>query len=130
MQKISEVFVLVEDRPGSIGDLTRIIKKKGLNILGIGVFIDTARLHVDDAQKALAVLQESGYQAELREVLRVVLPNQKGALMELTQKLGNAGINIKYLYGTMEENQKNGVVILEVDQLQLAQNIFKEYPKY
>jgi hypothetical protein len=127
MEKIQEVFVILENKPGTISDLTRIIKKKRISIFAIGLFIDTARLHVSDPEKALAAIQENGYQAEMREVLRINLPNRQGAMMELAQKFANAGINIIYLYGTMEEKQESGIVIMEVDQMQLALDIFRNH---
>ncbi len=127
MEKITELFVLLDDKPGSIGDLTRILKKKKISIYAIGLFIDTARILVSSPEKALDIFQEQGYQAELREVLGIILPNHQGALMELTQKLGNAGINIKYMYGTMEQKQKQGMVILEVDNSDLAIDIFRNH---
>ena len=127
METILELFVLLEDKPGSISDLTRMLKKKRISIFAIGLFIDTARLYVSHPEKALEVLHDNNYQAELRKVLRVSLPNKQGALMELTQKLANADINIKYLYGTMEESQKRGIIILEVDNTKLANDIFKNH---
>ena len=127
MEKIIELFVLLDDKPGSIGELTRLLKKKRISIYAIGLFIDTARVHVSDPDKALAILQDAGYQAEQRDVLRVMLPNRQGMLMELTQKIGNAGINIKYMYGTMEERQKKGMIVLEVDKPDLAIDIFRNH---
>lgn len=128
MQKISEIFIILDDSPGSVGELMRIIKKKGISIYAIGLFIDTARLHVSDPDKALKVIQEKGYPGELREVLRVDLPNRPGSLMELTQKIGNAGINIIYLYGVLgEKDQQQGTLILEVDKIQLTMDIFKNH---
>jgi len=127
MEKFTELFVLLDDKPGSIGDLTRIFKKKKISIFAIGLFIDTARILVSTPEKALELVQDLGYQAELREVLGLILPNHQGALMELTQKLGNAGINIKYLYGTMEPKQKKGMIILEVDNADLAIDIFRNH---
>jgi hypothetical protein len=127
MEKIREVFVILEDKPGKISDLARILKKKRISIFAIGLFIDTARLHVSDPDEALRVILENSYQAELREVLSVLLPNRIGAILELTQKLGNAGININYLYGTMDEKQKEGTIIMEVDQTQLALDIFQNH---
>jgi len=127
MEKVSEVFVVMEDHPGSIGKLCRVLKKKGINILAIGVFFDAARLHVDDTPKAIKVLQENDYQTEERDVLRVTMPNKPGMLMQLTEKLGKAGINIKYLYSTLTTEQTSGIVILEVDQMQLAVDIFKNH---
>ena len=47
--------------------------------------------------------------------------------MEITQKLSNAGINVVYLYGTMQAGQKIGTVILEVDNMQLALELFANH---
>ena len=80
MEIISEVFVILEDTPGSISELTRVIKKKRISIYAIGLFIDTARLHVSDPEKALEAIQANGYQAELRDVIRIVLPNHQGTV--------------------------------------------------
>lgn len=127
MDTILELFVILDDKPGSISELTRILKKKRISIFAIGLFIDTARLYVSHPDKALEAIQENNYQAELREVLRVQLPNRQGALMDLTQKLANAKINIIYLYGTMEESQKRGIIILEVDNIKLAMDLFRNH---
>jgi hypothetical protein len=127
MDTILELFVILEDKPGSISELTRILKKKRISIYAIGLFIDTARLYVSHPEKALEAILENHYQAELREVLRVNLTNKPGALMDLTQKMANAKINIKYMYGTMEEKQKSGIIILEVDNPKLTLDIFKNH---
>jgi hypothetical protein len=127
MQKISELYVLLENKPGTVGELARVLKKKGISIYAIGLFIDTARLHVSDPPLALQAIQEKGYQVELRDVLHAEVPNEPGVLMEMTQKLGNAGININHLYGAMGKNQKQGILIIDVDNIQLALDIFKNH---
>ena len=127
MEKIQEVFVVLENKPGTAGEMARVLKKKGVGIYAIAMFIDFARMHVSDPEKAMKALIDNGFQVELREALRVLLPNRKGVFMELTQKLGNAGINIDYLYCALQEKQKDGVVILEVDQPDLALEIFKNH---
>jgi hypothetical protein len=127
MKKITELFVLLEDKPGTIYELTRALKKKNINIEAVGLFIDSARLLVDRPAEAQKTLQENGYQADLREVLSVDLPNRQGALMEVTQKLSNAGINVIYLYGAMLAGQKSGLIILEVDNMQLALDVFANH---
>ena len=127
MKKITELFVLLDDKPGSVYELTRVLKKKKINIEAIGLFIDTARLLVSRPEEARKALQEHGYQADVREVLSVELPNRQGILMEVTQKLSNAGINIIYLYGTMHTGQNSGLIILEVDNMQLALGLFANH---
>ncbi len=127
MERIRELYVVLENRPGAIGEMCRILKKRDISIFAIGVFIDAARLYVSDPTRALEGLLEYGYEVEERSVLRAVLPNRKGVLMELTAKLGKAGINIDYLYGALEEKQKKGTIILEVDKPDLALKIFRNH---
>jgi len=128
MQKIKELYVVIENRPNSAGELFRVLKKKKISIYGVGIFLDTARLYVSDSREALSVLQDHNYVVEEREVFAVELPNRQGALMELTMKLGNAKINIEYLYGAVEPKQKKGLIILEVDKPELALQIFQNQP--
>ena len=124
LKEIQEVFVVINNKPGVVGAMTRVLTKKRIAIYAIGVFGDIARLYVSRPEQAVADLNENGYEAEMRVVLRVDLPNRVGALMDLTCKLGNAGINIEYLYGAVEQRQKRGVIILDVDKPQLALDIF------
>ena len=125
MQKISELYVILEDIPGTVSELLRILKKKNISIYAVGLFIDTARLHVSDPQKGLEVVQESGYVVELREVIRVKLPNKPGVLYEIAHKVANAGININNLYAAVDSTDKEGVVIIETDNIPLTLDIFK-----
>ena len=127
MKIISELYVLLDDKPGAIRDLARLLKKKQIFVHAIGLFIDTARLHVSDPEKALAAIQDQGYQVELREVLHFDVPNKSGVLLDLTTKLGNAGININHMYGALGEKQERGVVIMEVDNMKLALDIFQTH---
>ena len=127
MEKIKELYVVIENRPKATGEMLRILKKKDISIYGVGIFQDNARLYVSDPKQACQALQENNYDVEEREVLQVLLPNRPGTLMELTTKLGNAGININYLYGALEPKQPNGTIILEVDNPALTLDIFKNH---
>lgn len=127
MDKIKELFIVIEDKPNAAGEMFRILKKKNISVLAVGIFQDTARLYVSDSKLALEVLQNNKYVVEEREVLRVILPNHRGALMGLTVKLGKAGININYLYGALGAKHKIGTIIFEVDQPDLALDIFRNH---
>jgi hypothetical protein len=127
MEKTHQIFVLLENKPGTSFELCRILKKKNIAIFAIAMFVDSARLHTSDPEATMKALQEHGYNCEIREVLREILPNEQGAMMQLTQKLSNAGININYLYGSIEEKQKHGMLILEVDQPKLALDLFRNH---
>ena len=125
MQKISELYVILEDTPGTVSELLRILKKKKISIYAVGLFIDTARLHVSDPEKGLEVVQENGYVVELRDVIRLELPNKPGILYEIAHKIANAGININNLYGALGEKDSEGIAIMETDNIPLTLDIFK-----
>jgi hypothetical protein len=127
MEKIKELFVVLENKPGAAGELLRVLKKINVSVYAVAMFIDFARLHVSDPEKAYRLLPDYGYQVELSDALRVVLPNRRGVLMELALKIGNAGVNIDYMYCALQEKQKQGTVILEVDQPDLVIDLFKNH---
>jgi len=125
MERITEIFVVLENRPSTLGELCRDLNKNGINIESIGVFHDTAKLLVKNNTKALKVLNKLDYVSELRDVLRVDLENKPGTLAELTCKLGDKGINIEYCYGTFAQKENTISVILDVSDIDRAARILE-----
>jgi len=127
MEKITELYVIIENQPNAAGNLFRLLKKKNIAVYAVGLFQDTARLYVSDPPKTISLLNDLNYVVEEREVLAISLPNKTGALMDLTMKLGNAKVNIEYMYGALEPKQKKGTIILEVDKPNLALELFRNH---
>lgn len=125
MERITEIFVVLENRPSTLGELCRDLNKNGINIESIGVFHDTAKLLVKNNTKALKVLNKLDYVSELRDVLKVDLENKPGTLAELTSKLGDKGINIEYCYGTFAQKENTISVILDVSDINRAVRILE-----
>jgi hypothetical protein len=125
MEKITEIFVLLENKPSKLGDLCGHLAENGINIDAIGLFQDAAKLYVPNVTKAQKVLNKLGYTTELRDVLKVDLKNEPGALAEVTSKLGNKGVNIEYCYGTLSRKGDAVSVILDVSDLDRALEILK-----
>jgi hypothetical protein len=126
MEKITEIFVVLENRPSTLGDLCSALSESGVNIEAIGVFQDTAKLYVKNINKAMKVLKRFNYETELRDVLRVDLENRPGALSDVASLLGNKGINIEYCYGTLSKKSNSLSVILDVSDIDRAIKILKE----
>ena len=125
MEKITELFVVVENRPGALGDLLGCIGREKINIEAIGLFQDVAKLSVSDVDRAAKVLRQHNYQVELREVLRLHLDNKPGSFAMVVSRIGAAGINIDYCYSTVATGQKNAAVILDVEDLDRAMSVLK-----
>jgi hypothetical protein len=126
MERITEIFVVLENRPSTLGELCSHLAENGINIESVGVFHDTAKLYVKNANKAVKILSKLDYTTELRDVLRVELENRPGALADITSKLGNKGVNIEYCYATISKKRDTAAVILDVSDIDKALKILKE----
>ncbi len=120
MERINEIFVVLENKPSTLGDLCSHLAENGINIDAIGVFQDAAKLLVSHANKAMKILSKLDYTIELRDVLLVQLENRPGALSEMATKLGNKGINIEYCYGTLSKKKNSTAVIIDVSDIEKA----------
>lgn len=127
MERVTEIFVLLDNKPSTLGNLCAYLAEEEINIESIGVFHDTAKIYVKNLNKAVKALSKREEYAnhELRDVLLVDLENKPGALAELTSKLGDEGINIEYCYGTLSRKGAAVSVVLDVSNIDRAESILK-----
>lgn len=125
MEKIKELFVVVDNRPGALGELLGHLAQETINIEAIGLFQDVAKLSVSDFGRAMKALSKHRYQVETREVLRLDLDNKPGSFAFIATRLGSAGINIDYCYATVGKGQNNAGVILDVENLDRAMSVLE-----
>ena len=117
-----EFTVLLEDRPGSLADLTEALAKHAINIValhatpcpsnGIVQFI------TDNTDATVTALKNIDMDYTAHEVLMVSVPHQPGALAQLARAIGDAGININSVYITMA-----GQIVLDVSDVPKAQQV-------
>ena len=79
MEKITEIFIALENRPSTLGELCSYLAENKVNIEAIGVFQDAAQLYVKNTNKAMKVLSKADYTIDLRDVLKVELENKTGS---------------------------------------------------
>ncbi len=126
MERITEIFVILENKPSKLGEMCSYLAENGINIEAIGVFQDTAKLYVLNVNKAVKLLSKLNYTTELRDVLKVDLENRPGALAEVTSKLGDNGINIEYCYGTLCHKGNATSILLDVSDIETATKVLEE----
>ncbi|HLF19531.1 MAG TPA: hypothetical protein VI704_01960 [Bacteroidota bacterium] len=129
MEKIKELFVIVDDRPGALGELLGHLGKEKINIEAIGLFQDTAKISVSDFNRAHATLVNHQYQVETREVLRIDIDNKPGSFALIASRLGSAGLNIDYCYSTVGKGLKSAAVIVDVEDLDRAMTVLQGVEK-
>ncbi len=120
MEKLKELFVVVDNRPGALGELIGHLSREKINIEAIGLFQDIAKISVSDFEQAKKVLLQQNYQVETREVLRIDLDNRPGSFALVASRLGSAGLNIDYCYGTVGKGMKSAAVIIDVEDIDRA----------
>jgi hypothetical protein len=125
MEKIRELFIVVENRTGTLGELLGFLAREKINIEAIGLFQDVAKLSVSDLDRAKKALLMHKYEIETREVLRLELDNKPGTFAFVTSRLANAGLNIDYCYATVGKGQKTAAVIIDVPDLDRAMSVLQ-----
>jgi len=125
MKRITEIFVVLENKPSTLGDLCSHLADNNIRIQAIGLFQDIAKLHVKEIDRTLKVLKKLKYEVELREVLQIDLEDRAGALAEVALKLGRSGINIEYCYGALAKKGRSASIILDVSNIDKAESLLK-----
>ena len=99
---MKQLSVFLENRPGHLAHMTRILGDAGHNMYALTV-ADTsdfgvARIICDDPGGATETLRTHGMTAQTHEVCAVAVPDRPGGLSDLFDALAVAGIDISYCY--------------------------------
>jgi hypothetical protein len=128
--RIKQVSVFLENKTGRLAELTKLLALEGINIRALCV-ADTAefgiiRLIVDDPEKAAAAITRGGFTVKATDVLAVEIPDKPGSLARVMEIFERTGVNIEYLYTSLEKDTSTAVVIFKVDDIEHGLKIVSE----
>lgn len=126
MEKIKELFVVLEDRPKALGEMLTILAQENIKIETMAVFVDSAKLVVKNIEKAQRVLKHHNYATEIRDVIRTQIQNKVSEIAYIMERIGHVGINITYAYGASLAAGKEIMLIMDVSDVDTALSLFKE----
>ena len=114
---VQQISVFVENTPGRLAEVTRLMANSGVNLRAISV-ADTAdfgilRIVVSDHQVAIDAFQKHGFTAKTTEVIGVEVRDTPGGLAEVMDIFDREKVNIEYLYSSLERNSDCAVVIFK-----------------
>src|SRR3989338_9193763 len=119
-----QLSIFLENRPGGLARICGTLAESGINVLTLSIHdtVDHAiiRLLADRPVKALLILEQLGLYILETDIIVLDLPNQPGALAEISRKLARADINIEYAYCSAATSQGNGCLIIKSDELDRA----------
>lgn len=127
MPKAKQLSVRVENRPGTLANVARVLGDARVNILAFLTSTSgtegSVQVVVDNVNRAKKALDGAGLSYTEDDVLRVELPNVAGALGKFAGKLAAKDINITSGYQTAVKGSKKAGVVLAVSDLEKAARI-------
>ena len=127
---IRQISVFLENVSGRLADVTRLLADNGINLRALTIADTTdfgiLRIIADDTPKAVAVLKDSGFTVKITDVLAIEVPDSPGGLAGVMDLFRTKGVNIEYLYSSLEKNSSKVAIILKVEDLAHGLKIVKE----
>ena len=119
MTELKQLSVFVENKTGRLVEITGALAKSGVDIRALSIADTTdygiLRLIVNDPEKALESLKQSGMTVSLTTVIAVEIPDTPGALNNVVAILSENGISIEYMYAFLNPTKSSACVILRVE---------------
>ena len=127
MAIVKQLRVELANKPGALAELCSELAKKAVNISAIQASeakaLGSVRLLVNQFETAKGVCDAIGVKYLEEQVLAVSINDRPGALGKVTRKLAEKGINIEYVYGSIEKGSKRGLVVLGVNDVEAAARV-------
>ncbi|MGE5405507.1 MAG: ACT domain-containing protein [Candidatus Saccharibacteria bacterium] len=127
---VKQISIFLENKAGRLASVTRVLGDSGINIRALSI-ADTSdfgilRLIVNDPEKAYKVLKDAGFTVSETDVIAVEVPDSPGGLAGVLDVMGNASINIEYLYAFIGKASEDALVIFKVENPDKAIATFNE----
>ncbi|MBU1150616.1 MAG: ACT domain-containing protein [Pseudomonadota bacterium] len=117
--KVEQLSIFLENKPGGLEQVTRILKDAEINIRTLSLADTTdfgiLRMIVNDVDAAALVLKTQGLRVSRTTVVAVEVPDRPGGLHGILEVLSGNGINVEYLYAFVEKSGQNAVIIFRFD---------------
>lgn len=115
---IHQISVFLENRTGQLAEITQLLAQNEVDIRAISIAetadYGLARMIVDDAQKASAVLLEHGDVLSMTPVWAVEVPDTPGGLAELLGALAESNVDVEYMYSLFAHKNEKAYMVLRI----------------
>ena len=120
--RVKQISVFIENRSGRLREVADVLGRNGINIRALSL-ADTSdygilRLIVSKPDEALAALKKANFTLSETDVIAVEVGDHPGGLAEVLDALGDAGINVEYMYAFVEKSSTNAVMIFRIEDIE------------
>ena len=123
---VRQISVFLENKPGMLCAMTQVLAREKIDMRALSLAetkdFGIVRIIVDDVYKATTVLKDEGYVHSVTPVVGVAIPDVPGGLSQVLQVLGEADINVEYMYAFLGgRDVDHAYMILRVQDEQAAE---------
>ncbi len=115
---IPQISVFLENRTGQLAEITKLLADNHIDIRAISIAetadYGLARMIVDDAQKASAILLQHGDILSMTPVWAVQVQDRPAGLSELLHILAESHIDVEYMYSLFTHEKGCAYMVLRI----------------
>jgi hypothetical protein len=128
--KVRQISIFLENRSGRLASVLKEVGRAGVNIRALSL-ADTSdfgilRLIVDDVDKCVKALRDTGHTVSLTEVLAVEVPDRPGGLAGILEVLSAAELNVEYMYAFVSRATEKAMVVFRFERIDAALAALKQ----
>lgn len=124
---LKQISVFVENRPGRMTDVLRVLAEHTIDINGLSV-ADSAdfgvlRMILSDPEMGVQVLKSNGFIVKITEVLAIDIDDTPGALYNALAVLREKELNVEYMYAFGTKLSGHAMIIVKTNDNRTAQEL-------
>ncbi len=121
---LQQVSVFLESERGRLSPVIQHLAKRGVNLRAL-MLAETDRFGIlrfipDDADAALAAVQELGNTARVSEVVGLEVADRPGSLAEILAVFEGSDVSIEYLYAEVASSGDDALLVFKFEPAELA----------
>ena len=119
MAKIKQLTIAVENRPGAVAEIAKVLGSAKVNVLSLMGTVQgtsgTIQVVAEDAKRAKKALDEAKISYQETAAEQYELPNKAGALAQSLEKLATRGVNLNSIHATASKGGRKAVIVYTVE---------------
>ena len=128
--KITQISVFLENRKGRLSEVCSMLGQADVNIRALTIAetesFGVLRMVVDKPSEAADLFRKNGITANLTDVVAAEVPDKPGGLAAVLKTLSDHDVNVEYMYGFVEKNSENALLVFRFDNPELAAQVLRE----
>ncbi len=128
MAIVRQLKVALNNSPGALAQLCSELAKRAVNISAIQASEGqpgSIRIVATPVEAAEKVCDAMGLEYREEPALAAHLVDRPGALGRITRKLADKGINIDYVYGSIEKGSQKALIVIGVADVEAGSRLLK-----